>query len=606
MVKRHISALVAALLLVSNLRGAEVQLGPEVPVATPLQPGKAQVEPQVALSPAGVVTVWAEGTQIRGALNGAAFAVDQTDVSGEWVDLPGVAAGRQVLLVAWWRNSPAENRKRLFARRFDFSGHPLDEQPFVLDAMVFRGDLRERVAPSIAFNGTHFLVAWSRGAGSSTAPNTVQSALIGEEGAPGPTQETFAAAATGDFAGLASMRVFWWNDNQFFVVYAIEHVGHAGGIYTFWELAALHFNLNNSVLSSPTLLLYPMRFNPNAVNVTLVGTEHSAVWIDDDSNVRGLEREQRFIAAQAAGVYSTLPDIVWNGAELVAVWLDVPFGTLTGTLRAIRLAADIRPIDAEPFDVATQVPYDAAPSLVAAPPGTVIAYSRDGRVYLRTLAALPFTMRPDLIVDGPVTVTPKPADAGKTVKVRYRIRNVGSAAAGATITRVSIASTHTIVAEKDFATGIIPAGAADDEERELTLSTAAAGDYTVTVSLDVEVRIAQSDHTNDSSRGTLTVSFVACSFRFQPVALTLPAAGGPGSVQLIANDQSCNWSLGAALRGGEWLTVRAVTGRGDGVVTVSAPANPSTTHPRTATLVVGDARIVITQAASARGRAVGH
>jgi len=98
----------------------------------------------------------------------------------------------------------------------------------------------------------------------------------------------------------------------------------------------------------------------------------------------------------------------------------------------------------------------------------------------------------------------------------------------------------------------------------------------------------------------VTIKNVAtpCTFTFNAYTFTLPAGGGSGTIQVTASAPTCTWTPTKAADG-TWLTVSPTTQQsGNGTITFSAPANPSTVAQRGTTIAVGNASASVSQAPS--------
>ena len=524
MVKPHISTLAAALFLASSLHAAEVRLGPEVPAAALVEVGEHQVDPQIALGPSGLFTVWGEKDlyEVHGALSGAQFIVDRVGESdmSKWVGWPAVAAGNRVFLVVW-RHNDTKEKDRVYARRYDFNGQPVDAQPLILDVSDSTTFQRNHTAPSIAFDGSGFLVAWTRPTRFFSATATLQTVRIGEEGPPAATIETQLSAG-GDNVGPRAARALW-TGSEFFVAYTVEHVGHAAGIYVYWHPAVLRFDRNNTLTGANASLFFGQY--SFAAAATLAGSRATFAWIGNETfdilvgqtKLDGSPSiAPRVVVQRTPTAWPAMVDIAWTGSEHVLLWVERTQEPQTpGRLRALRLDRDLRPIDVEPFDVSSQpVPLDSVPSMLRTPSGVTIAYSRideanggKGRIYTRTLDALSPGSLPDLAVSG-LTVTPNPVLSEGEITISYRIENRGGGAAPPTTTYIAIrrGSDNQIVLESDVPTPTLAPGASVTQTRTLRLPRGPVQVlFTVTVTADRRGEIAEESTSNNSASTTLNV-----------------------------------------------------------------------------------------------------
>ena len=68
-------------------------------------------------------------------------------------------------------------------------------------------------------------------------------------------------------------------------------------------------------------------------------------------------------------------EIAWTGSEYVLVWLERENGRAY-RLQAMRFSAGLRPIDVDPFEIASAAGPLTQPAIIASPEGVLIAYSR--------------------------------------------------------------------------------------------------------------------------------------------------------------------------------------------------------------------------------------
>jgi hypothetical protein len=400
MVIRHISALVTAFLLASSLIAAEVMLGPEVAIAPhDLDP---QADVKIALGPRGVFAVWNDTGryEVSAAIGGTSITVDETDAK-DWVGWPAVAAGAHGFLVVW-RHNVVLNDDRILARRYDFDGNPIDAAPVTLDTSPYAGFHSDETPPSIAFDGTTFLVAWTRGfSGSYGTPTKLYSTRIREDGQPFDARETTVAPGSDATVTIRARgpRVLW-TGSEFVVILNLEYSGHAGGPYLDRGLVAIRFDH----AYNPLAVAYVFNFNnlsslgvaassgPSRLTYSWSGDMESIVVAQATADGQSL-RAPRVIVPRKFSDGPTAAEVVWNGTEHVLVWLEgSPFGSAPGKLFAIRLDTNLEPLDAEPFQIYSEPGFFSNPSLIAAPEGIAIAYTRldkdVSRVFMRTLDRL--------------------------------------------------------------------------------------------------------------------------------------------------------------------------------------------------------------------------
>ena len=360
MVIRHISALVAAFLLAPYLIAAEVKLGPEMALA-PNDPD-AQTDVRIALGPRGVFAVWNEQGryEVSAAVGGTAITVDETDAK-DWVGWPAVAAGAHGFLVVW-RHNVVSNNDRVLARRYDFDGNPIDAAPVTLDTSPYAGFQFDETPPSIAFDGTAFLVAWTRGFNNNgyDTPTKLYTTRIREDGQPFDARETTVAPESGAVVTIRPRgpRVLW-TGSEFVVILNIEYSGHAGGPYLDRSMLAIRFDHAYNPLS----VAYVFNFNnlsslgvaapSGPARLTYAGSDDMLNVVVAQTTADGQSLSApRVIVPHKYSDGTTAEEVVWNGTEHVLVWLDgSPYGSAPAKLFAIRLDTNLEPLDAEPFQI---------------------------------------------------------------------------------------------------------------------------------------------------------------------------------------------------------------------------------------------------------------
>jgi uncharacterized protein (TIGR03437 family) len=115
-----------------------------------------------------------------------------------------------------------------------------------------------------------------------------------------------------------------------------------------------------------------------------------------------------------------------------------------------------------------------------------------------------------------------------------------------------------------------------------------------------QVTFALDPNTGDARTGTITVAgqtftvaqaSLTCSFILTPTATAFSSAGGTATFS-VATSAACAWTAATTAA---WITiVTSASGSGNGVIGISAAANPG--DPRAATVTVGGQVFTITQA----------
>jgi len=93
---------------------------------------------------------------------------------------------------------------------------------------------------------------------------------------------------------------------------------------------------------------------------------------------------------------------------------------------------------------------------------------------------------------------------------------------------------------------------------------------------------------------SVTQQGAACTYSLSVSSVSVPAAGGGGSVQV---NTACSWTASSS---DAWITVTSGgRGTGDGTVNFAVAANPETS-PRTGTITIGDQTLTVIQAGATR------
>jgi hypothetical protein len=125
--------------------------------------------------------------------------------------------------------------------------------------------------------------------------------------------------------------------------------------------------------------------------------------------------------------------------------------------------------------------------------------------------------------------------------------------------------------------------------------TSGSGQGTATVDFKVaanaEPAARSSSVTVGSREVAVTQQAAQCRYRLSPGAVSLPSAGGSIAIDVTASSGLCEWRARSET---DWVVIReGATGRGNGRVVIEA--GPSTGPPRTATVVIADLRVTVTQ-----------
>jgi hypothetical protein len=340
----------------------------------------AQIGAQIAVAGAHQMAVWTDDQhkRISGAIDGLELTIAAT-YDDTTVGLPAVTASEHGFLAAWIQGTD------LLAIRYSFNGVPLDPQPLVLGrgVSVLQGHgpvLNNRTgnAPGIAFDGDTFVVAAAALAGIRVAYIDAATGFVRAFWQPPPLSASTALRVTPVRIGSR-----WLLPHTYF---------HPPSELT--EIAVADISS-----ARPFKVLSPAatdRGNPSlaavAVNrrVTFAwASQGKIVLVQSDEN--GTASSHQFTSERADLVGELA--LVWDGSMFVLTWTEQNARKTTESLLALRLDADLHPLDETPIAIDTDgVTIYSKPSIAAAPYGVVIAYSkRDAengdapRAFTRTL-----------------------------------------------------------------------------------------------------------------------------------------------------------------------------------------------------------------------------
>lgn len=359
--------------------------------------GEAQGDVQIARGPRGVLAVWDDADrwlQASASFNGGPPITLQATPGPDYIGWPAVMAGKNVYLVVWRHavlGSPGSDR--LLAKRFDFDGHDLDPQPLVLSSEVLRTQAvsADAHAPSLAFDGSSFLVAWAESA-------DLYAIRIGETGPPLGEEE----AEVGTISLRAHSARALWSGTEYLVGYTVDDICLINLCTTPRHFSMTRVARAGTIASAvaPPAIFY---FGQGDTHVgttwangamTVVWARAGVVFLGQTAPDGKVLLSPRTVARAATETPN--PEIIWNGSEYVLVWLERIGDSQGHRVMAIRLDIDLRPIDNEPFIVSLGPAPRLPPSLTVTPSGVLIAYSRADdangdapRLFMRALDRIP-------------------------------------------------------------------------------------------------------------------------------------------------------------------------------------------------------------------------
>lgn len=359
--------------LLAAAMAAQLSFGPETPLAPPSTRGQTDVR---IVSGSGLVAAWIEGgTDVVASINGELVTVTAGDVD-IWTVEPAIGS-RAILIV--WRRDDRHGDNRLLARRFDFDGNALDDAPILLslnsDDLLYRPRF-----VAVAFDGTSFLVAWT--ATKSTPgyppefPGTLNSVRIGESGGPFAARQS---SVVWPPWSLAHSPRLLWTGSDFVLSYWLQGFSPLQPVYDpAPALVAVRYNgvSASEVPASPSFDAGPA-FSAQVAsalgprNVTLTWFGNGLQVAQTTLAGRPLREPRTIVPWSNSDVYV---NIAWDGTEYLLVWSERPFTSETAMLRAMRLGAELEPIDPQPVELASNLGRSVVPQIVRTSDGWLIGY----------------------------------------------------------------------------------------------------------------------------------------------------------------------------------------------------------------------------------------
>lgn len=373
-----------------------IHLGPEAPLghAATGNVVQSQWTPRLATGPAPLA-VWRE-PDLTGELVGSGRPETLQAVPVSAVK-PAVARGRASYLVPWlsWGGSGL----RIEAKRLAFDGTPIDAQPLELAREGGNySEFTDWPAPSVAYDGTNFLVVWT------TIDSEVRAVRVSPDGLPLDAQPITVGSYPDHSGGPVSIRVVWSGS-----VYVVGWIFRPITSPVITQpppppvsLSIVRVGVDGHVLDSEPSVI-AQQASSDSLALAANGSEVLAIW-NGDTCISGatLHNDGTLLAAArplSCGGTAYDLDLAWNGAEYIAVWED----SNAGAVEAQRFDAAMTPLDDEPFAVNPPGSRASMPAVAASGAGASIAYSRHTdetqsgglpRAFVRTLERLEHIPRP--------------------------------------------------------------------------------------------------------------------------------------------------------------------------------------------------------------------
>ena len=414
--------------------GAILELAPVKVSAAPSH----QITPALAAGASGAVQFLWHDFRTDGDVY-AALVSDSRTVSPERAASLGAARqhetrmafGIHVYLTVFTRQIAGNTQ--IYGQRLAPNANPVEAEPFLISSVTNPTNQN----PAVAFNGTHFLVVWSRqeidefgnvlwktygrrismaGVPLDAEPFYIMEGLTPDVAALGDTFLTVAIRRQGSqIRSVESVRVSSGGvvlgsptvvmtafnyaprvaalGNRWLVVWEY-HSRHDRS--TSWTYAAF-VEASGAVTEGSAVQVavsdYPLSAGnsyDDTPHVAVSGDEALIVWADNDNNTNDIKGRRihadgtllgsnfGFIISNAPGM-QLLPAVTWNGNEYVVTWVDhrdERFPTQPrGDIYAARVAPDDAVIDPAGFPIANSPAPEDSPFVTSANGSTIFAYS---------------------------------------------------------------------------------------------------------------------------------------------------------------------------------------------------------------------------------------
>lgn len=287
------------------------------------------------------------------------------------------------------------------AKRIAFDGTPIDREPILLaheDGHYL--DSSEWEPPSIAFDGTNFLVVWT------TLSGDIHGTRVSSAGYPLDPQPIAITAYKPNWGSARSIRVIWSGETFVVVWMFLSSSSTFISLPRIGSVSIVRVSAGGHVLDTAPSVIWQQAPVAGDLAVAANGSELLAIWaLQDCLWTATLHNDGSPLDAarllRCQGSYSGF-DLAWNGGEFVAVWGD----PTAHTVNALRIDPAMKALDAAPFAVNPPGTSAEQPSVVASGGGATIAYIRVAdepqyggvpRAFARTLPPLNPAPRPRAI-----------------------------------------------------------------------------------------------------------------------------------------------------------------------------------------------------------------
>jgi hypothetical protein len=293
----------------------------------------AKILPQIAARGANEIVAWIDQrtVTIEGTANGVPFTIAPL---GRFEGRPAVVAGDNMFLVAWYERAPIWGGY-LVASRVAFDGRVLDRRSIRLLWQSYSSS-----RPAVAFGNGEFLFA-VHDKGEFTG--SVHFVRMPENGEPRLVRTIEATRVTGDILAPSVT----WTGSEFVSAYLICCD------YPSPEKAFASLEFVRASAGDPVQV-----FAFQTENAGTFGFAHGAGRATAVVPHDGLTAVQRELATkeitgwsepEMPNVHPANVELVWDGAEYVAAWVEPVSGEYR--VRALRLNASAQPLDETPIEI---------------------------------------------------------------------------------------------------------------------------------------------------------------------------------------------------------------------------------------------------------------
>ena len=281
-----------------------------------------QTDPKVASDGVDFFGVWLENTATTNTimagrvtragqpLDGTGIVVAESPASSSNRPLysPAVAFGGGVYLVVF--GSAPSKQNNVLARRYARDGTPIDPAPFVIS--------RNAIAPSVAFGGDRFLVAWVM-----ATEDSLGGATVGSDGSIGPEQLLTPARSLELYEerGPLGQPMISWNGRHFIVAYFHQQETLNNGLPLIYRVRVLRTSQLGTPLDAHTTEVinggwYPaIACSEQECVVSFPGFETIQAAVVHDETALRVDAPKT-----VASELSSLADIAFDGATYILAW----------------------------------------------------------------------------------------------------------------------------------------------------------------------------------------------------------------------------------------------------------------------------------------------